>query len=180
MIGAPAHTAAGAGRGGGVAGTFDRRSRRPRGAAAAIAAAVAAAGTLLLSGCESPDILRSEGSAGNEIVTLAIWIFAILAIVLFTVWGLLVFVILRGRRRGESEASQTEGNLRIEATRSLKLNRDELTLTLTGLVRPDDITPDNTVASTHIADVQIAWTGRGPIPEKQRPGLLSALLSLLW
>jgi cytochrome c oxidase subunit 2 len=100
-----------------MAGTSNERSRlpRPRKAAAAVAAAtVAAVVALVLSGCESPSILRSEGSAGNEIVTLAIWIFAILAVVLFTVWALLVFVVVRGRRRPEAEASQTKGNLRIE------------------------------------------------------------------
>jgi cytochrome c oxidase subunit 2 len=107
---------AGAGRGGGVFGPFFKRSHgpRPRGAAAALAAALAVGAALVLAGCESPSILRAEGSAGSEIVTLAIWIFAILAFVLLTVWGLLVFVIVRGRRRPESEASQTKGNLRIE------------------------------------------------------------------
>jgi len=73
-----------------------------------------------------------------------------------------------------------EGRLRVEAVREVKLNREELTLTVSGLVRPDDIAADNTVLSTQIADCRIAWTGRGPIPDKQRPGLISALLSLLW
>ena len=73
-----------------------------------------------------------------------------------------------------------EGRLRVEAVREVKLNREELTLTVTGLVRPHDIGPDNTVLSTEIADCRIAWRGRGPIPDKQRPGLISALLSLLW
>ena len=116
MIRVPARIAAGAGRGGGMAGTSHERSLRPwpRRAAAAVAAAVLVAAALVLAGCESPSILRSEGSAGNEIVTLAIWIFGILAVVLITVWGLLVFVIVRGRRRPESEASQTKGNLKIE------------------------------------------------------------------
>ena len=73
-----------------------------------------------------------------------------------------------------------EGMLRVEAVREVKLNREELTLTVTGLVRPDDIAADNTVLSTQMADCRIAWRGRGPIPDKQRPGLISALLSLLW
>lgn len=73
-----------------------------------------------------------------------------------------------------------EGNLVIEASRRLKLNADELTLTLTGLVRPDDISPENTILSTQIADCEMEWSGSGPIPEKQRPGLISTLLSFLW
>ena len=78
------------------------------------AAVVVVAAAFVLAGCQSPDILRSEGSAGNEIVTLAKWIFGILAGVLITVWVILVFVIVTGKGRPEKEASQTKGNLRIE------------------------------------------------------------------
>jgi cytochrome c oxidase subunit 2 len=85
-----------------------------RGVLAALAAVFVVAAALALSGCESPSILRSEGSAGNEIVTLAIWVFGILAAVLVTVWAILAFVIITGRRRRVEDASQTKGNLRIE------------------------------------------------------------------
>ncbi len=84
------------------------------------------------------------------------------------------------RISGLVTAVTPQGALQVEAVRHVKLNREELTLRLTGLVRPDDIGPDNTVLSTQVADCRIEWTGRGPIPEKQRPGLISALLSLLW
>jgi cytochrome c oxidase subunit 2 len=83
-------------------------------AAAAVVAAVVVAATFVLAGCGSPDILRSEGSAGNEIVTLAKWVFGILAGVLLTVWAILIFVILTGKGRSEKDAAQTKGNLRIE------------------------------------------------------------------
>jgi cytochrome c oxidase subunit II len=69
---------------------------------------------LVLAGCESPSILRSGGSAAQEIVQLAIWVFGVLAIVLLSVWGILAYVVLTGRRRPEEEASQTKGNLKIE------------------------------------------------------------------
>ena len=92
----------------------ETRRSRPRGAAVGLVAAAGIAAALLLAGCESPSILRSEGSAGNEIVTLAIWIFGILSVVLVAVWAILVFVIVTGRRRREEDASQTKGNLRIE------------------------------------------------------------------
>lgn len=73
-----------------------------------------------------------------------------------------------------------QGNLQIAAVRRVTLNKDDLALTITGTVRPQDIGPDNTVLSTQVAGCRMEWSGRGPIPEKQRPGLLSALLSLLW
>ncbi len=81
---------------------------------AALAVAAAIVGALAVAGCRAPSILRSEGSASNEIRTLAIWVFAILAFVLITVWVILVYVIFTGRHRPEDKASQTKGNLRIE------------------------------------------------------------------
>jgi cytochrome c oxidase subunit 2 len=77
-----------------------------------VGAAVAAA--VVLAGCESPSILRSEGSAANEIRTLAMWVFGILSVVLITVWGILVYVVITGRHRPAERASQTRGNMRIE------------------------------------------------------------------
>jgi len=89
-----------------------RGSRRLVAGALAAAAVIAAA--LVLAGCESPSILRASGSAADEIRTLAIWVFGILAVVLLVVWVVLVYVILTGRRRPPEQASQTKGNLRIE------------------------------------------------------------------
>ena len=103
-------------QGGRVTGSRQQETRRsrPRGAVVAAATTLTVAAAILLAGCQSPSILRAEGSAGNEIVTLAMWVFGILAVVLITVWAILVFVIVTGRHRREEDASQTHGNLRIE------------------------------------------------------------------
>ena len=71
---------------------------------------------VVAAGCAGgqPDIFRPGGSAGQEIKTLSYQIFAILAVVLVVVWGLLTFVIIKYRRRPEAEVSQTRGNLTIE------------------------------------------------------------------
>jgi len=61
-----------------------------------------------------PNVLNPAGSAAHDIKTLTLQVFAILSLVLLTVWVLLAYVIIKGRRRPESEASQTAGNLRIE------------------------------------------------------------------
>ena len=97
-------------------GSHQRETRRswPRGAAAGLAAAVVIPAAILLAGCASPSILRPEGSAGHEIYTLAMWVFGILAGVLITVWAILVFVIVTGRRRPVDQASRTRGNLTVE------------------------------------------------------------------
>ncbi|MHB9130807.1 MAG: flagellar basal body L-ring protein FlgH [Armatimonadota bacterium] len=72
------------------------------------------------------------------------------------------------------------GCLRIEGSRLIKLESDETDLTFGGIVRPEDIRPDNTVLSNYIADQQLIARRKGPIGEKQRPGLLSRLLSWMW
>ena len=43
---------------------------------------------------------------------------------------------------------------------------------LTGLARPDDIGPDNSVASTRVANAQIRYGGTGEIAEQSRMGWL--------
>ncbi|HEY3417800.1 MAG TPA: flagellar basal body L-ring protein FlgH [Armatimonadota bacterium] len=72
------------------------------------------------------------------------------------------------------------GNLHVEGTRSYKLEKDEQTLLFTGTVRPVDIAPDNTIVSYLVADQNVVSCGKGPISEKQRPGILSRILAFLW
>jgi len=90
-------------------------SRRRCGARALLLGALPAL-VVVAAGCAGgqPDIFRPGGSAGEEIKTLSIQIFAILAVVLVVVWALLAFVIIKYRRRPEAEVSQTRGNLGIE------------------------------------------------------------------
>lgn len=72
------------------------------------------------------------------------------------------------------------GNLFIQGTRKVRVNNETQYITLTGLVRPADISPDNTVLSTYIADAQIAYSGRGPVSDKQRPGWLMRAVDFVW
>ena len=61
-----------------MTGSQEHRPRGPRrrGVAAALAVAVAIPAAILLAGCASPTILRPEGSAGRDILTLAIEVFS--------------------------------------------------------------------------------------------------------
>lgn len=92
-------------------------------------------------------------------------------------------------RRGSSlEARMTarvvevtpEGNLRIEGTREIVINGESQKLTLSGLVRPEDITAENTVLSSYLADARIVLDGAGPIDALQDPGLLHALFNWIF
>lgn len=72
------------------------------------------------------------------------------------------------------------GTLVVEGHRSLTTNKDNETITLTGLVRPFDIKSDNTVLSTQIAEAQISMAGKGQIQDRQRKGLINQLLDWLF
>ena len=73
-----------------------------------------------------------------------------------------------------------DGNLLIRGTREIRVNNETQFITLSGLIRPSDISPDNTVLSSYIADAKIAYSGRGPVSDKQRPGWLMRAVDFVW
>lgn len=77
-------------------------------------------------------------------------------------------------------AIDAQGNLLVMGNRVLELGADKVEMKFSGIVRPTDISADNTVLSSNVADLQVSWSGRGPIAEKQKPGLLYRLLHFLW
>lgn len=72
------------------------------------------------------------------------------------------------------------GNMLVEGTRWVKVNREETNLTFTGIVRPDDIRTDNTVLSENVAEAKITNVSKGLIAERQRKGFLTKLLDWLF
>lgn len=72
------------------------------------------------------------------------------------------------------------GNLRIIGAREITVNHERQTIVLTGLVRSRDISADNEVLSTYIADAQIAYSGTGVVMDRQRPGWLGRALDVIW
>lgn len=72
------------------------------------------------------------------------------------------------------------GSMIIEGTRTLTTNKETQTIKLTGIVRREDVRPDNTVLSANIADASIESTGKGLIADRQRRGILTRLLDWLF
>ena len=72
------------------------------------------------------------------------------------------------------------GNLYIKGARTTRVNFEYQTISLEGIVRPSDISPDNVVLSTNIAEAKITYAGSGPVSDKQRPGWLVRLLDYVW
>jgi flagellar L-ring protein precursor FlgH len=62
------------------------------------------------------------------------------------------------------------GNLVIKGSQEVRVNFELRQLTIAGIVRPSDISRDNTVAYDRIAEARISYGGRGRITEAQQPG----------
>jgi flagellar L-ring protein precursor FlgH len=72
------------------------------------------------------------------------------------------------------------GNLLVEGTRKVGMNKETQTITLTGVVRQQDISSSNTVPSPLVSDAQISYSGKGPVGDKQREGLITKLFKLVF
>jgi flagellar L-ring protein FlgH len=71
-------------------------------------------------------------------------------------------------------------NLLIEGNREVVINGERQIVTLRGVVRPADVTVDNTVLSSRIAEMELEVTGRGLVSDAQKPGVLYRILSGIW
>jgi flagellar L-ring protein FlgH len=72
--------------------------------------------------------------------------------------------------------SLPNGNLRIEGQKQVTVNREDSTVYLSGIIRSKDITPENTIQSTQVADVAVRVKGKGPLWNNQRRGLVTRFL----
>ena len=72
------------------------------------------------------------------------------------------------------------GNLMIEGRRNVKVNNEDQIIVLTGTVRSRDISADNTISSSLIADARINYSGKGIISDRQKPGWLMNVLDSVW
>ncbi len=73
------------------------------------------------------------------------------------------------------------GMLRVAGEKRLELNKGTERLRVSGLVRQEDIGPDNTVPSSRVAMADISYSGSGPVSESNSMGWLTRFFqSPLW
>lgn len=72
------------------------------------------------------------------------------------------------------------GYLRIEGEKVITINQGDEYVRLSGIVRPSDITPDNTVLSTQIANAKIAYGGRGVVADANDMGWAGKFFNSKW
>ncbi|MBE6074246.1 MAG: flagellar basal body L-ring protein FlgH [Selenomonas ruminantium] len=75
---------------------------------------------------------------------------------------------------------QPNGNMTVEGTQSIWQNRDEHKITFRGVCRQDDVTANNTIPSTKIANATVKFDGKGPLNAKQRQGILTQIFNFLF
>ena len=72
------------------------------------------------------------------------------------------------------------GNLSVFGRRSMKVNNEVQYITVSGIVRPQDISAANRVKSTYLADSRIEYYGKGALADKQKPGWGTRILENIW
>ena len=90
----------------------------------------------------------------------------------------------QGRIAGEVTAVVTEvlpnGLLAIRGYKRMELTRGAQIIRLTGLVRPSDIQPDNTIRSRRLADADISFAAKGELADVSRAGWMNRSLLRIW
>jgi flagellar L-ring protein precursor FlgH len=72
------------------------------------------------------------------------------------------------------------GNLLLEGTRSIRVNRETQIMRVRGVARPRDIDSSNSVNSKLLADAQIKFDGNGAVGRVNRPGLITQLMNVIF
>ena len=72
------------------------------------------------------------------------------------------------------------GNLRIAGRRNVKVNNEDQIILLEGTVRSSDISRENIISSSLIADARITYSGKGIVSDRQSPGWLMNIIDVVW
>lgn len=70
-----------------------------------------------------------------------------------------------------------DGDLVIEGSKKIKVNTEEEEITLSGVVRIEDISSDNTIASTYIHNADIKYRGSLKFSDEEKPGFITRLVT---
>lgn len=74
----------------------------------------------------------------------------------------------------------SNGNLMVQGEKWININQGEEYVRVKGIVRPMDISPDNTISSVRIADAQIQYGGDGDLNDANRMGWLTRFFNSSW
>lgn len=86
---------------------------------------------------------------------------------------------LRTQISAQVVALTPDGSLQIQGLQTLKVNGEQQTIRVSGLVRPEDVGPDNTVLSHRIANADLELVGVGVVSSSQRQSLIYRMFKWL-
>lgn len=72
------------------------------------------------------------------------------------------------------------GNLLIEGSRSINVNKETQIMRVRGTARPKDISANNSIDSKLLADAQIKFDGKGSVSRANRQGLMTRLFDSIF
>ncbi len=87
---------------------------------------------------------------------------------------------LKATMSARIEAIDQNGNLLIKGSKSVKINGENEITTLQGTVRPQDVSADNKIESSNIADVLISYKGKGAINDGSKVGYITRFFNFLF
>ena len=72
------------------------------------------------------------------------------------------------------------GNLMVRGEKQLALTEGAEVIQVSGIIRPDDVSPNNMVQSRRLANAQIAYRGTGDMANAAKPGWGTKALLAIW
>jgi flagellar L-ring protein precursor FlgH len=75
------------------------------------------------------------------------------------------------------DAVDANGNFLVSGEQIIAINNEKQSIRLSGIVRPDDISAENTVPSWRVSGADIQLRGKGILSSRASPGWLTRLLS---
>jgi flagellar L-ring protein precursor FlgH len=86
--------------------------------------------------------------------------------------------VMKTNLAGQVIAVLPNGNMVVEAQRMVTINNQKETMVVRGVLRPGDVSPDNSALSTALANLEIELKGKGVVSDANRPPnpLVRALL----
>jgi flagellar L-ring protein FlgH len=67
----------------------------------------------------------------------------------------------------------------VEGMQTITINGEHQHILLSGIVRPEDISPQNTILSTRLADAHITYSGNGSVSDSQNRNYFYKILSFV-
>jgi flagellar L-ring protein FlgH len=72
------------------------------------------------------------------------------------------------------------GNLFVKGEKNIAINQGSEYVRVSGVIRPIDLAPDNSIASSKVANAKIAYGGKGALADANAQGWLSRFFNSPW